>query len=175
MPSPSSSLSVTDVLAIWGAVLSSVAVGWNLYRDWLDRGKLRISASLRRLVKGVDGKLYSVKHDLPIADASAETYVVTTAINAGRRPVMFKSWGGTWHQPVAGKNTFIIVGVDLPKMLREGEYHSEFTNELTERIENVKKISVWDAFGKEWNVSRRGLQKLKQEARDIKIPDIGNS
>jgi len=77
--SRSSTLGVTDVLAIWGAVLSSVAFGWNLYRDLLDRGKLKVSAQIRRLVRGEDGKLYSLKHDLPVEGASAQLYVVITA------------------------------------------------------------------------------------------------
>jgi hypothetical protein len=165
--SKSSPLGVTDILAIWGAALSSIAFGWNLYRDLLDRGKLEVSAQVRRLAKGEDGKLYSLKHDLPVAGASEQLYVVVTAVNAGRRPVMFKGWGGTWYKPVNGKKTFIVVGIDVPKMLKEGEFHSEFTNEIVERIDNLKKLYVWDATGKEWCVPKSGLKKLKVEVHIV--------
>jgi len=162
--SSSSSLGVTDILAIWGAVLSSVAFGWNLYRDLLDRGKLKISAHIRRLAWGEDGKPYSVKHDLPVEGASAQPYVVITAISTGRRPVMLKGWGGHWHKPVNGKRTFVVVGRDLPKMLKEGEFHSEYTNELVSSIDNLKNLCVWDASGEEWRVPRSELKKLKEDA-----------
>jgi len=163
----SSSIGITDVLALWGAVLSSVAFGWNLYRDLLDRGQLKVSAQVRRLVKGEDGKLYSLKHDLPVAGASEQLFVVITAMNTGRRPVMFKSWGGSWHKPVNGRNTFIIVGIDVPKMLKEGEFHAEYTNEIVGRIDNLKELCVWDASGKAWRVPRRELKKLKEEPQNI--------
>ena len=33
---------VTTFLAIWGALLSSFAVGWNVYRDFADKGRLKV-------------------------------------------------------------------------------------------------------------------------------------
>jgi hypothetical protein len=50
-------------------------------------------------------------------------------------------------------------------MLAEGESHSEFTDNLHTEMENVKKIFLWDASGKNWNLSRRELKKLKEEVR----------
>ena len=113
---------------------------------------------------GRDGKLYTFKDGIPIEGASEKLYVVVTVMNSGRRPVMFKGWGGKWHD---GKS-FNVVGVDLPKMLAEGTYHSELTDEIVEQIDNVKELYVWDAAGKNWKVSRKGLKMLKEEARRIK-------
>ena len=66
--------------------------------------------------------------------------------------------------------SFFIVGRDLPKMLQEGESHSEMTAlqpDLCPASENVKSLFMWDASGKYWKLSRKGLKKLKQEARDF--------
>ena len=51
---------------------------------------------------------------------------------------MFKGWGGRWREPVNGKKTFVVVGIDLPKMLKEGEFHSEYTNEVVTRIDSSR-------------------------------------
>ncbi len=40
--------SLTEILAAYGALLSSVGFGWNLYRDLLDRAKLQVSANVRK-------------------------------------------------------------------------------------------------------------------------------
>ena len=47
MPSPDSGL--TQFLAVWGAILSSITFGWSLYRDLRDRAKIKVSAELRRI------------------------------------------------------------------------------------------------------------------------------
>jgi hypothetical protein len=162
--------SLTQFLAAYGALLASVGFGWNLYRDLLDRAKLQVSVKVRRIARGADGKFFAVKPDLPVEDASEQLYVVMSVANVGRRPVLWQGWGGKYHKPVSGKKLFFIIGQDLPKMLHEGEYHSEFTAlepDLGPANENVKSLFMWDASGKEWKLSRKGLKKLKQEARDF--------
>lgn len=69
-----------------------------------------------------------------------------------------------------GKGSFVIIGRDLPKMLKEGEFHREITAlqpDLSPASENVKSLFMWDASGKCWKLSRKGLKELKQEARDF--------
>jgi hypothetical protein len=43
-------ISVTGILAIYGAALSSVGFGWNLYRDLLDKARVKVTAHIRRIV-----------------------------------------------------------------------------------------------------------------------------
>jgi hypothetical protein len=38
---------VTTILAVWGAVVSTIAIIWNIRRDLADRGKLRVVCSER--------------------------------------------------------------------------------------------------------------------------------
>jgi len=39
---------LTRVLAIWGAVVPTVAVGWNIVRDVLKRPKIRVEGMMAR-------------------------------------------------------------------------------------------------------------------------------
>jgi hypothetical protein len=160
-------LTITGLLALYGAVLSSVALGWNLYRDLHDRAKLKLVAHLRRIApSGVGQQQYAVSPDLPVEGRSEAVYIFLDVTNVGRRPVKWNGWGGKHKvRDGAGKDSFVIIPVGLPTMLAEGESHSEFTNSLHTEIENVKKIFLWDASGKKWKLSGRELKKLKAEVR----------
>lgn len=158
---------LTKFLAIWGASLSTFALGWNFYRDLLDRPKLYVTAALSRLAVGEDKKVYAVKHDLPVMGTSTQVFLMLSVTNVGRRPVMLKAWGGRWRSPVNGKKEFILLAGDMPKMLREGEFHQEPIPDLNAVSERVKCLCVWDSSGKEWKVPNREFRKLKEEARGI--------
>ncbi len=162
--------SLTQFLAAYGAILASIGFGWNLYRDLLDRARLQVAVNVRRIAQVAGGKFFAAKPDLPVEGASAQLYVVMSVVNVGRRPVLWQGWGGKYRKPVDGRGSFFIVGRDLPKMLQEGESHSEMTTlepDLCPASENVKSLFMWDASGKHWKLSRNGLKKLKQEARDF--------
>jgi hypothetical protein len=159
---------ITGFLAVYGAILSSIGFGWNLYRDLLDRPKLKISANVRRLARGVDGKGFAVKPDLQVQGASVDLFVVMSVVNVGRRPVQWEGWGGKYFKPVHDRDGFVVIGRDLPKMLKEGETHAEFSlleDDLRPANDNVKSLMVWDSYGKNWKLSKRELKKLRAEAR----------
>jgi len=39
-------MDITKFLALWGAILSTMAITWNIFRDVNDKGKLKIDAIL---------------------------------------------------------------------------------------------------------------------------------
>lgn len=159
-------ITLTQLLAVYGAGLSSVALGWNLYRDLVDRGKLKISAAIQRLVVSEDGKTYGVKHNLPVQGATERVFVIISAVNVGRRPIKLNGWGGRWNKAHNGRNSFVIVPAGMPKMLNEGEDHSELTDEMLSNLANVKALFMWDTTKKEWKLPMRELKKLKREAQN---------
>jgi hypothetical protein len=79
-------MSLTTGLAIYAAVVSSILLGWNLYRELHDRARVKISISLMRLATTADGRQFAVAPHLPIEDASAAVHVVVKMTNAGRKP-----------------------------------------------------------------------------------------
>jgi hypothetical protein len=158
---------LTTFLAAWGALLGTFGLGWTLYRDLLDRGKLQISARVRRIGRSEDGKYYAVSPSVKV-QASEKLFVVMSVVNVGRRPVLWQGWGGKYRKPEPEGNSFFIVGQNLPKMLQEGESHSELTElarDFKPASENIRSLFVWDAAGKHWALSRKQLKTLKEEAR----------
>jgi hypothetical protein len=56
--SPHTNLDLTSVLAIWGAILSSITFGWNLFRDLRDRPRIKLKGTLGQLVTDTVGRLH---------------------------------------------------------------------------------------------------------------------
>jgi hypothetical protein len=156
---------LTKFLAAWGAILSTFGMGWTFYRDLNDRARLKIGAHIRRLVQSPDGKWYAIQPDLPVEGASEQLFVIVDVTNVGRRPVKWTGWGGDYKKPVDGKSSFSVVPVSLPQMLDEGASHSERCSGLNPAGENVKRLFIWDATGKNWYLPRRVLRNLKEELR----------
>ncbi|MGD0567034.1 MAG: hypothetical protein ABSA78_01410 [Candidatus Sulfotelmatobacter sp.] len=159
------SLSVTSLLAFYGAVLSSFVVGWNLYRDLRDKARLRIEMRIRRIAYSPDGKWYQLNPDLRVEGASKNLFLVVNVTNVGRRPVKWTGWGGNWTTPRNGKDGFWIQPTHIPTMLVEGESSSEFTDDLQAASNDVKRLFIFDATGKNWYLSRHALKNLKVECR----------
>jgi len=168
VPAPPSD-NLTKFLAARGAILSTFGLGWTLYRDLLDRAKLQVSARVRRLTQGADGKWFAISPDMEIHQpVTQQLFVIMTVVNVGRRPVVWQGWGGKYRKKEDEKPAFYIVGQHLPKMLQEGESHAEMTplgQNLEPASDNVKKLYVWDPAGREWALSRKQLKKLREEAR----------
>ena len=160
---------LTPLLAIWGAFLSSVALGWNLYRDLTSRPKLKVEAKVRRIVVGPDGRWYSVAPNLDVQGASHQLFVVMSVVNTRSRPVQWQGWGGTYRQPVAGKTGFVIIPRGLPVALKDGDTHSEYTElEASGNPANdaVKRLQAWDSTGRNWKISWWRMRKLRGEAKE---------
>jgi hypothetical protein len=155
----------TTMLAAYGAVVATVTFGWNLVRDLRDRGELKVSASVRRLVRSPAGG-YAIAPDLSVEGASEELYIVLTVANTGRRPMRWEGWGVKRHTPVNGKLAFICIPRHLPKILAEKEIHQEYTV-LDQQYDpdNIKKLYIWDGINGEWKLSWFQLRKLNKEIK----------
>lgn len=97
----------TTLLAIYGAILSTVAIGWNIYNNLQDRPKVKVTGKFGFMdsSKGVEGPFFFVK-----------------VINKGRRSVYLFSVG------LRTKNEEMIKlkTIGLPCELAEGKSHSEW-------------------------------------------------
>jgi len=74
---------------------------------------------------------------------------------------------------VKGARGIFIAPRGLPRMLKEGEYHMEFTVDLSILSPELQKIYVWDSAGKEWKVSRKNLKRLFRDAERVTSPNSG--
>jgi hypothetical protein len=160
-------MSLTTVLAIYAAIVSSIGVGWNVYRELHDRSRVKISVSLMRISTGADGRQFTVAPHLPIESASAAVHVVVKITNVGRRPVLLQGWGGEWKIPENGKDKFVVISQGLPRMLKGHESHQEFTPDLSVVSPNIKALFVWDSSGKNYYVSNKKLRETVEQARQL--------
>ena len=165
-------MSLTTILAIYAAILSSICLGWLLYRELSDRTRVKISVSLMRLATGADGRQFAFAFHLPIEDASAAVHVVVKMTNAGRNPVLLQGWGGEWKIPENGKDKFIVISQGLPRTLKGYESHQEFTPDLSVVGSNIKALFAWDSSGKNWYVSDNELRQTVEQARQhVSVPE----
>lgn len=159
-------MTLTTILAVWGAALSSVAFGWNLYRDLVDRARLKVKVNIRRVAITATGAHYAVAPELRI-EAANQLYVMMTVVNAGRRQAMWQGWGGQYSKPEHGKKSFFVTPAQLPKMLREGEVHTEMTtleDDLYPANARVKRLYAWDTTGKKYCISWLAMRRLRRAA-----------
>lgn len=127
------------------------------------------SVRVRRIVHSAHGQWYAVVPNLPVEGASEQLFIVMTLANLRSRPVRWIGWGGKNKTPVNGHSDFVVVATGLPRMLHDGEDHSEFTPILAGSYppdDNVKSLKAWDSTGRDWKVSRWQMQKLHKEVKE---------
>lgn len=143
---------MTLFLAIWGAVVSTVALVWNIYRDVIDRPKLKVEASLRRLAVG-NGIAVMVAPDLNL-EGAGRPQIAMTVTNLSKHAVTRQGWGGKYKTARNGKGSFAIMTRQLPKRLGQSETHTEFAEINSTWTEgNIQETFAWDSSGKHWPVS----------------------
>ena len=165
-------MSLTTGLAIYAAILSSILLGWNLYRELHDRARVKISISLMRISTGADGRQSAVSPHLPTENASADVHVVVKIRNVGRRPVLLQGWGGEWKIPENGKDKFVVISQGLPRMLKGHESHQEFTPDLSVVSPNIKALFAWDSSEKNWYVADLELRAPVNKPVNLSVPRV---
>ena len=142
----------TILIATYGALVSTAALTWNIIGHLRDRGRLSVTAFI--------GKM--------IPNAVDRDYFVIAMTNIGRRPLMVKGIGGYFRGKPSGggKNAFLLIPHNLPKMLNPTEYHVECTDDFRCLDKNVKRIFVFDTVGGEYNIPRKLLRELQAKYED---------
>jgi len=98
---------LTLILAVYGGVLSTVAIIWNIYNNLLDKPKIKITTSIGFLTGAMN---------------PSEPLLFIEAINKGKRPVTLSSVGIR----LAKEENVTLMQVNLPAELGEGKSHVEW-------------------------------------------------
>ena len=150
----------TLVLAVVGAVLSTVALCWNIFRDIVDRRDR------------VDVQCY-VGHLFNEVTGLSDPGLVFRVTNAGRNPVVITNIGGS----ISKTKRFVLKNTakPLPITLKPGEFLQEFQPGLA--ILDDHPIDLWasDSLNRYWTVSRRVLKALLAEHQSRETPDSGDA
>ena len=134
---------MTTFLAIWGAVVSTIAILWNIYRDWADRGRLRVLCYFGKFVG-----------DTPPDPRTHLAYHVT---NVGRRAVVVTHVGGAIKKD---RHFMVNTRGPMPRTLQPGEYFVAYSHDLSILDDNPKALWAIDSIGNYWKISRRALRQL---------------
>ncbi len=136
---------MTTLIAIYGAVLSTLALGWNIYKWYCERPSLLVDAKIMREVPDIDGK----------------DRLVVSATNQGHRPVNVKLWG----VKVSGGFRVVDTG-KLPRKLEEGDSFSDVLPGFEDIFsEPVKSLLFVEFSEREWHLKRSRLRRLVDDVK----------
>jgi hypothetical protein len=140
---------VTTILAVWGAVISTIALAWNIIRDSTDRGRLRVKCYIGNFVGGPGPR-------------DPNDYLIYKITNVGRRPITVTSFGGELKKPDGTKKHFVVIPRSLPKTLHPGEYVLEYAEEPARIAAEAERLTVYDSHDRTYAASRRDLKEIRR-------------
>jgi hypothetical protein len=146
------SIGTTEILAIWGAIVATTALVWNIIRGFQDRKKIKVETQLGYIKPGDPERTLF--------------YAIVT--NIGRRPVFITGWGGVREdkeKPNIRVFGTMIPSQQLPKMLQEGDYVILGTDDLSFFDKKVKRVHAWDSTGKYWKNSKKNMRQLLRQVK----------
>lgn len=147
---------LTAGLAIWGAVVSTIALGWNIRQGIRDRSRLKVQCSLGRFVA----------MDVPSSAPQDPTlYLVYRITNTGKYPVVVTSVGWT----LKDGSHFVVNGRALPRKLGPGEYVMEKAIGWQGLLPRARALWALDAEDREYRFAWRPLRRLKKEAASVSV------
>jgi hypothetical protein len=143
----------TDYIAIYGAFLSTIAIGWNIYNNLQDKPKIKVSVRFGF----IDG------------DNFQKPFLFVNAINSGKRSVSLSSFGlRSGNEDMITPKSF-----NLPCELEGGKSHTEWfeVEKLkTEKLKDRQFDFAWyrDETGKLYK-SKSIKEKLNNYFKSEKI------
>jgi hypothetical protein len=129
-------------IAIYGAILSTIAILWNIKRDIQDRAEIKVNA---KLVKRWLGE-----------DAYAQ-YVCVELSNSGKRPITVKEISYRVDKQIRVANLRPSNG--LPKELGEGQLYSVDIDEDIKNLNKIELVIAKDAREKQYRSRKYPLKQ----------------
>jgi hypothetical protein len=145
-------MDIIPILAIWGSIISTAALTWNIIRGLEDKKKLNVEANIGNILPG-DPDQY---------------YFYTIITNIRRRPVYISGWGVQFKQSREERERGALIPTSyLPKLLKDGEALTLKTEDLSIFSQEIKEVKVWDSTGKKWKISRKNLGLLLKNVQEV--------
>jgi len=123
--------STTFYIAIYGAILSTIVFGWELFKYFSDKPKIKVVTNF----------------SIPVGGLQGDPMLGIDIINTGKRPVTIISAGFELIRPAGEPNMATILEAGLPRELFEGQHHSCFAQFDAVNLSEVKRAFARDATG----------------------------
>lgn len=147
---------VTLVTALYAALVSTATAVWTIYRDWNDKGRLKVTVGFRSLV----GNGQIEEHTL-----------VWRITNTGRRSVMLTHAAGIVDAETAG---FLVNDPQLPRRLEPGDYHMSICREFAFEGEPMRLYAI-DSLGRQFDAPNADVREVKKTLKDLARKGIKGS
>lgn len=132
-------------VAIYGAVVSTIAIFLNWKKLITDKGKLKIIGMI------------AVDYSNP----TGNPYLCFSVVNIGRRQI--QASGIAFDIDSSTKKSGVLVLKDLPRQLQEGEEVVIIPNDFEAIANNPERLFVFDSTGKQYNMKKEELKKLYKD------------
>ncbi len=124
---------VTAIIAIYGAVLSTIAIVKQLISD-----RVKVKLTVSRNMEMVGDPRY---HGM--------TLTILTVINVGRRPVTIKTFGAIRLYPCTTNLVVVDSRPQMPCEISEGKYVTSIWDQAGIPFSTIDYWAVWDSYGKD--------------------------
>ena len=144
-------------ISLASLAISGVALGWNIYRDLVDRGKLSLTCYLGNFVR--PGSV----------DWDKRTYLCWKVTNVGRQPVVLSAVGGDREQDP--HHWFLMppyLGEHIPAMLQPGETHVSASRDLSVLKPGLTSLWARDTLGRTYRAPKSEVEQVLADG--MKVP-----
>ena len=131
-------------LGIWGSVLATIAIGWNLIRAYRKRTRVTVSCSIRHIVE-------------PGVGVTATNQLYWHMVNAGAKDVFITHVCGKMKE----KPKEFLVPDFTPQRLKSGDYSQHIASEYP-NPNDIACLYVSDSLGRKWKAPRRNLKEIRR-------------
>ncbi len=153
----------TLIIAVAGLIIGLFSLGWNIGLHFLSRPKIKVTASVMRMVPAPAG----------LSDDSK--VLVLEAVNLRPRSVTIVGFYGDFMEKEDGNDKFFVKGSccelaslasTLPCKINEGEVARLMTLTDSISIRNIKYFFASDTTGKAWYSRERPLDNWLKRLQD---------
>jgi len=125
----------TIILAAWGAIVSTIALGWNIRNSMHDRGRLKIAGELRKIsrkqLERSEKEIYQIILNQIAPEEKAVSRLFVYVYNIGKRPIVISKIEITFDKnksqeikidgKVYKKGSMILIS-EYPKKIDAGDF-----------------------------------------------------
>ncbi|HXY50683.1 MAG TPA: hypothetical protein VEI01_14610 [Terriglobales bacterium] len=141
----SSDVSHSHVAAWWGAIVATIALGWNILRDLHLQGPLTVEGMYQ-----VD----SLEPSLP-------PVLTVRVTNVGSKPILVQGIAIELKKGSAPSHHFFPC--EIPKMLARGKFFLQVLDRTGWLPASTEKLYAWDSNGRHWYMARKEFRRLVDE------------
>lgn len=174
-------LSIELILAIWGALVSTILAVITIVKEYRQRPKILIDSTLAFRPSNEEEDTYGVKVNIKRGDdiLTEEAFVEFTIRNAGLLPTQINAVYVEQEfiitQIIASglpvtlqPNTSVTVKIQ-PEMIAPVKLNVKESEDYSLDPEEVISIGVFDALGKKHSVNKDNLNKLVESCRKLPL------